>query len=358
MARRGLAPAVRALALAGLVLGACGHGAHRHGPPARRAFYYWRTTFSLSEPERSALADTGATRLFVRLFDVDWDADTAGPETLGPITVPGGPPPPAPPGVELVPVVYLRNELFTRLPADRTADTAGWVWHAIDDRDAALGLTPHELQLDCDWTDSTRDRYFAFLDALGAIARPRGVALSATIRLHQIKYRERTGVPPVERGMLMFYNMGRFSADPDARAIFDPASARAYLGRISSYPLPLDVALPIWSWVVHLRDEQVVGLMQSTDPDELAGLDFLRPLPDGRWQVTRNAFLHGTLLRQDDLLKVEETGPDETLDAARMVWPHLAARGQPRTVALFDLSERNLRRHAVSDLDHVFRTVR
>jgi hypothetical protein len=68
-----------------------------------------------------------------------------------------------------------------------------------------------------------------------------------------VKYRERTGVPPVDRGMLMFYNMGRFSADPEARAIFDLESARRYLARISSYPLPLDLALPMWSWTVAPR---------------------------------------------------------------------------------------------------------
>ena len=38
-----------------------------------------------------------------------------------------------------------------------------------------------------------------------------------------------------------------------------------------------DGALPIWSWVIHLRDDAVEGLMQSTDPTELTGVEFLRP---------------------------------------------------------------------------------
>ena len=255
-------------------------------------------------------------------------------------------------------MVYLRNDLFTHLPEARAGELARWTWHEVEQRAAVLGFTPRELQLDCDWTDSTRVRFFAFLEQLGAIAGPRGVTLSATIRLHQIKYRERTGVPPVARGMLMFYNMGRFSPDPEARAIFDADAARRYLARIGDYPLPLDVALPIWSWTIHLRDEQVEGLLQSTDPDELADLDFLRPAGPDRYQVARSAFLHGTMLRKDDLLKIEVTGPGETLAAARMLVAHLAASAQPRTVALFDLSERNLLRHGLDDLDLAFRTVR
>lgn len=207
---------------------------------------------------------------------------------------------------------------------------------------------------DCDWTDHTRDAYFALLRALRETAH---VSLSATIRLHQIKYRERTGVPPVDRGMLMFYNMGTFSADPDARAIFDAGSAEKYLARVGEYPLPLDLALPIWSWTVHVRDGAVAGLMQSTDPAELGAVDFLDAAGDGRYVATRTTFLHGTLLREGDVLKTEITGPDETLTAAVLIAPHLAPANPTRTVTLFELSERNLRRHDLRSLDRVFRAI-
>jgi hypothetical protein len=153
----------------------------------------------------------------------------------------------------------------------------------------------------------------------------------------------------------MFYNMGAFSPDPEARAIFDPSAADRYLARVADYPLPLDVALPIWSWVVHVRDDAVVGLLQSTDPGELASLDFLDTTGDGRYRVTRDTFLHGNFLRAGDLLKVEVTGPDETQAAAAMLAVRLTPR--PRTVTLFDLSERNLARHDLASLDRVFRTI-
>lgn len=355
--RPATAPVLALVAFAALAATtSCHHGARDRGPPARRAFYFWRTTFQLSPAEQDALTELHVARLYLRMFDVEWKVDANGPAMLGPLAI--GSPAPTLTGVEVVPVVYLRNDLFTHLPAERTGELARWIWLEVEQRASPLGFKPHELQLDCDWTDSTRDRFFAFLEQLDALARPQAVELSATIRLHQIKYRERTGVPPVARGMLMFYNMGRFSPDPDARAIFDAASARPYLARIGDYPLPLDVALPIWSWTIQLRDDQVVGLLQSTDPDELPGLDFLRPLEPGRYMAARSAFLHGTLLRANDILKVEVTGPDETMAAARMIAGHLATSAQPRTVSLFDLSERNLQRHGKDDLDHVFQAIR
>jgi hypothetical protein len=126
-----------------------------------------------------------------------------------------------------------------------------------------------ELQIDCDWTDLTRAAFFDFVTELRVLVHREGALLSATIRLHQVKYRERTGVPPVDRGMLMFYNMGGITADADTRSIFDRARAESYLARLPEYPLPLDAALPIWSWTVHTRGDRVVGLLQSTDPAEL-----------------------------------------------------------------------------------------
>lgn len=322
-------------------------------PPAHRAFYYWRTTFALAPAERAALTDLHVDTLYLRMFDVGW-ADGA-PTILGPLTIPADAAPP--PGVAIVPTVYLTNELFKQLPAAGVPALAALVVREVAARTTQLGGAPRELQLDCDWTDTTRARYFAFLAALrGEVAA--GTALSATIRLHQIKYRERTGVPPVDRGMLMFYNMGKFSADPEARAIFDERAAARYLARLRDYPLPLDGALPIWSWVIHLRDDAVEGLMQSTDPTELAGVEFLRPAGPDRFEATRSTFLHGSFLRAGDILKIEVTGPAETLTAAGMLARHLAATATPRTIALFDLSERNLARHGTESLDHVFQTAR
>lgn len=275
------------------------------GPMPQRAFYWWRTTFAPSAPEQAALAQVD--RLYIRVFDVAAD---------GAIVAPIDHPP-----ANATPVVFLKSDVFLQ-PHPQLAATV-----LAEVRKRIPAFT--ELQIDCDWTERTRDAYFAFLRELPA-------PVSATIRLHQVKFRERTGVPPVQRGMLMFYNMGPWSADPSRRAIFDETSARQYLARVDDYPLPLDVALPIYSWVAIVRDGKVIDLLQSMDPDEHP--DFVT---DG--VVTREAFLHGALLRAGDRLKVEVTTPDDVRAAAGMLAPHLPKTN--RTVALFDLSERNLARH-------------
>lgn len=318
---------------------------HIEGPPVERAFYYWRTTFQLSAAERTALAEQRVTKLYVRAFDIEWDA--AGPRVVGALQVRD----PVPAGIEVVPVVFLRQDVFHKLPRARLGELARTTWTEVGRRAALLDVTPRELQLDCDWTDGSRDAFFEYVRQVKAVS---GVTLSSTIRLHQVKYREKTGVPPVDRGMLMFYNMGEFTADAGKRAIFDADTAEKYLARLPDYPLPLDLALPIWSWTVHVRDGVVVDLLQSTDPDELPALEFLKRVADDRFVATQTSFLHGTVLREGDVLKVERMTPTDTLAAAALVRPLIA----PRTLTLFDLSERNLVRYAHDDLDQVFRAAR
>ena len=152
----------------------------------------------------------------------------------------------------------------------------------------------------------------------------------------------------------MFYNMGRIDAEAGTNAIFDPAVAQSYLGRVVDYPLPLDVALPIWSWVIHVRGGEVEGLLQDTDPARLAEKAWLTPRGGGRFEVTETTFLNGALLRKGDFLDAEETTSATTLAASDMLAARLSAGHRPGTVALFHLSERNLADHETKELVRVF----
>lgn len=341
------AMSTRALLLIALVVFGAGCSSSRaaEGPPAQRAFYFWRTTLRLSPLERQTLVAQAVSRVYVRAFDLAWDPEAKVASLVGPLEIVDA----LPPNIEVVPVVFIRQDVFAHMPGAEIAALAERTWSAVQQRIAPLGKI-RELQLDCDWTGRSREGYFAFLRAMHATSN---VPLSATIRLHQIKYRERTGVPPVARGMLMLYNMGELRAGDDTRAIFDAATTKKYLARLGEYPLALDVALPIWSWTLHTRSGELQELMQSTDPDELASLDFVRAEGD-RFLVTRNAFLHGSLLRAGDVLEVERTTPADTRAAAALVRPIL----HPQTIVMFDLSDRNLRRYHHDQLDSIFRSLR
>ena len=142
---------MKALVVLALVAACGGHG---DGPPPARAFYYWRTTLHLSEVERRALGELHVTKLYVRMFDVEWqDAPAFVGEIAGERV---------PEGIEVVPVVFVRAEVLAH-PAPELARA---IWQRVHARAAALGFAPHELQVDCDWTDKTQGAYFELLRGL------------------------------------------------------------------------------------------------------------------------------------------------------------------------------------------------
>ncbi len=315
-------------------------------PSSGSAFYYWKTQFKLSPSERAALRDLPVTRLYIRFFDVSWDAAMRRPYPRARIEFQDLPPA----GVAPVPVVYIQNEVFQRIAADSVGALADNVWNQVRAIAERTGMRFREAQLDCDWTDCTRERYFAFLERLGRLAAAEDVVLSATIRLHQVKYRGRTGIPPVARGMVMFYNMGEIGGDEGRMSIFNRPDAEKYAAHLASYPLPFDIALPVFSWSVQVRDGRVVGLLEKIAAADLEGNPGFSAIGERRYRAGESFFLHGAYFRKGDEVVVEDTGPGVTLEAAT-----LASRNCPRSplrqVTFFDFDERRLRRYAKSDLD-------
>ncbi|MDR3556328.1 MAG: hypothetical protein P4L55_16360 [Syntrophobacteraceae bacterium] len=333
------------LTLSGALLG-CGTG-----PRATRAFYYWRTVFALSHSEKAVLRDHGIERLYLRFFDVAFDPVRGRAVPLALCQFRQQPPP----GVAIVPVVFFENAVFER-GCDPGA-LAEKVWKLVREMAGSQSLSFRELQLDCDWSQSTRQSYFQFCRALGSSCRPEGIRLEATIRLHQVKYFRRTGVPPVDRGMLMFYNMGRISANPLRPSIFNVEDAARYTAGLTRYPLPLDGAVAIFSWLIHAgANGRVCGLMEKIDTATLDKSPFLRHISSGRYQVVASAFFQGTYLNRGDTLVVEAMTPDVSRRAASML-ADINLPGKHFTLALFDLDQRNLQRYSDRDLESLYSAV-
>jgi len=97
-------------------------------------------------------------------------------------------------------------------------------------------------------------------------------------------------------------------------------------------------------------------LRRGTHQGVLPGQPSLPPAGRNEFIALDPTFLHGTLLREDDILNFEVTGPAETQTAAAMLKSHLAPIA--RTLTLFDLSERNLTRHGTAQLGSTFRALR
>lgn len=199
------------------------------------SFYYWQPVFATDSMETNVLKDNDVRMLYVRYFDVDRADSDSLAQTSSLIRFDQ-----LPSGYAIVPVIRLHNNVFEHLDSAALPALAARVLALVRGINASAHLNTAETQFDCDWTQSTRDNYFNFLRRYGVLS---GSVISSTIRLQQLNA-DHNGVPPVDHGVLIFYNMD--NADTPVRnPAYERPVAHRYTPSLRSYPLSLDLALPI-----------------------------------------------------------------------------------------------------------------
>ena len=236
-------------------------------------FYHWKTDFELNASKTALLNALKSEKLYVKFFDVTYTGSQKGPLPTATIQFKEN----EVVGIkELVPVVYITNEVFKKM---KDVSEAKQLARNISDKIERLltrnKLTVKELQFDCDWSMATRENYFTFLKTIRTQASYQKMGapkLSATIRLHQVKYKEKTGIPPVNSGVIMFYNVGELTSIEETNSILNLETVDKYVASLSEYPLEYDIALPLFSWgVVFNRGKfrKLLNDVSSTNMKEL-----------------------------------------------------------------------------------------
>ncbi|REG92966.1 hypothetical protein C8P67_11465 [Flavobacterium aquicola] len=200
-------------------------------------------------------------------------------------------------------------------------------------------ISVQEIQIDCDWTLESKDNYLRFIDAFKKISSKK---LSATIRLHQIKYFEKTKIPNVERGVLMYYNMGKIASD-SLNSIYDRNIAKRYLSSLQNYPLPINIALPIYSWGVHIRDGKIIGLRNKIDVNKLKNNNSFVSTKENWFTVKKSIFAEGVFYKENDQLKIESISKDDLLEMADDLEENTIQN--PKEIIFYDLDEFNLKNY-------------
>jgi len=210
------------------------------------AVYYWRTVFTLDSTEQAFLVSNNIRRIYCRYFDVVLDAEQ-GPMPNATISFASE----MPDSIEIVPTVFIMNDCMQEAQLERTRKNSNEVGLArlIVERILQMNETHdilhvRELQIDCDYTARNRTLYYRFLDEVRREARQRGLALSVTIRLHQLSM----PAPPADYGVLMLYNTGDPARYAERNPILDIRDVQPYLRYLRGYALPMGAAYPVFLW--------------------------------------------------------------------------------------------------------------
>ena len=167
------------------------------------SFYHWKSEFSPSKHDLNLIQACEVNQLYLHVFDVDRTPGTQVPIPKAKLSFSSN----FPPGIAVIPTVFITQRTFEDAANLNIAELAKNIVELSRQITTAQKLVWKGFQIDCDWTAGSKRTYFTFLEALKK-ELGNEIPLSVTIRLHQIKYPEKTGVPPCDRGVLMYYNMG------------------------------------------------------------------------------------------------------------------------------------------------------
>lgn len=210
------------------------------------------------------------------------------------------------PPKEFIPVVYITNKTMQNIDYKTLSQD---ILKALKSFDFEFS----ELQIDCDWSDSSKDNYFLFLDELKSSLN---ITLSSTIRLHQIKYFKKTGVPPVDYGVLMYYNMSNLGDFDTKNYILDNSKAKKYHYNFDIYPLRLKLALPLYSQAVQFREKKTISLFENISDEDFKNENFIK-IEENRYKTLNSHYFKGKYIYEGDIFRLEEPNEDELKTALK-----------------------------------------
>lgn len=269
-------------------------------------FYYWKTKLALDETEKKVLNKVSSPYLYTRFFDIDKSGGKFQP--VGVITKDKS----FEIQQQIVPTVFITNRTFLYISKEEIAFLAKNIHELIQKKASEYHLKiNNEIQIDCDWTAGTRDDYFKFLKELKKIS---GKEITCTLRLHQVKDKNLTGIPPVEKVYLMCYSTSSPLENSDKNSILEVNILKSYLSKIDEYPIKkIEVALPIYSWGIvtnYLGKHKLINALSEKD---LENPNFKR-ISQHEIEIQKDGFYFGNYLNKGFRIKVEEISDQQLQD--------------------------------------------
>lgn len=326
-----------------------------------RSFYYWRSVLKLSGFEKQQLDSLAIKTLYIKFFDVVWDETQQQASPVAKLLIDE---------VSLaslrqdgtnsfffnvIPVIFITNECMQKIDSAQIQTLAENI-NTLTTRliqSYSFNNIP-ELQFDCDWTTVTKDKYFLLLSKTKKIWKNTAIPISATIRLHQIKFMSKTGTPPVDKGLLMCYNMGNLKNVATHNSIIETKELKKYIGNISTYSLPLDVALPLFDWKVLYRNGTYAGLIQHL-PTGIFTTAFAT-IEGNRYKIIKDTLLQGYTLKKGDEIRDEQSNYSEIMDVGCEVGKRL--KNSPLRVVLYHIDSLLLSKYSIHELESIYNSLR
>ncbi|MCL9806244.1 hypothetical protein NAT51_11970 [Flavobacterium amniphilum] len=314
-----------------------------------RAFYYWKGNSSINEDDAKHLNDLKVRKLYVKLFEVDYteargnfpfEKSRIDEYEVGRMD-----------SVKVVPTIFIKNGIFQyndEKTLDQLADNIVYLIEKYSKNEYGEDrkvFNYDEIQIDCDWTKSTKDKYFYLLKKIKSLS---GKEISCTLRLYPYKYPDIMGVPPVDKVTLMCYNLIKPLTKKDKNSILDIEELKKYLNERKSYPVHIDVALPVFYWTQLYQNNRFAELLEFSTNDVKTFAKNTQPL---WYQIERDtSFNYGeTYLKAGDQIKCEDVKASDINLAIELIKKYVDL-DKTATISLFDLDENTFKQYTHEEI--------
>ena len=241
------------------------------------SFYSWENSFDIKDTNE---------KLYIKVLDIAFSTKLE-PIKTNLKTIPK----------DFVPVIYITNETMKNVD------------YSLINNEILLilkDLNFDEVQIDCDWSDSSQSNYFNLLSDLKTKLNK---TTSATIRLHQIKYYMRTGVPPIDYGVLMYYNMSNIGDFDTKNSILDNEIAKKYHYNFDTYPLKLKLALPLYSQAIQFRQNKALSIFEGVEKKDFDSN--FQEISQNKFKVLNSFYFKGRYVYKNDIFRFEDVNEKE-----------------------------------------------
>lgn len=318
---------------------------------ADNSIYYWRTSFRLNESERDFIRAHGITKLYIRFFDVDIESYEGSAVPVATVVFADS----VPSAIGVVPTVFITTRAMERMAAHEGV-FAQKIFKRIKAICRRNGIAFSEIQLDCDWTNGTREPFFRLCRELKACMGADRM-LSSTVRLHQLAQ----SPPPVDKGVLMVYNTGNLMDMSSENSIFSVSDIEPYLRdhRLAHYAMPLDVAYPVFGWSVIYRPANggyaFNRLLRRTDFSGCAGLTEISANTFEANQIVNLNFQGAAwdAIGPGWRIRVERPAVNEVLAVKSLIDRQLGTKSH--TNILYHLDQSQYDHYSTNDINKIYR---
>lgn len=323
-----------------ILFSSCDHESHK----VVRSFCFWKTTMSFDTKDDSLVKQMGIKHFYVRYFDVDYNPYRKQAMPLASISYINF----NETNTLFTPSIFITNDVVLKCSKIQLDTLANRIFVRVNgisdtyfnqiattyantianadyekqkaDNKTRLDVEPiiakrkldlqkniKDILIDCDWSEKSRDNYFYLLKKIKN--KFTNYKIEATIRLWQYKYFDKSGIPPVDSGLLMCYNM----TNPESRTTENSIGTNNELEKYivhDKYKLKLNIALPLYSWSLVFRGDKFKGIL-SNDIDFTKDETVFKKSGENKFVLQDDIRIGTIYLRNGDEIRIEKIDNSE-----------------------------------------------